>query len=416
VIRDLRQGGHLDLDEWRPQLVILTASQASALARVAGKQLDVQVTEEAGVFRLTPSSYVGSISAAGIHLSIRPKVGIHNLLMRLDIDFSTDIWKPEDTTYASENDLLAAMAAFYARTIQRTLAEGLLRSYREERDRLPALRGRIDFAEMIRQPGLPIPIPSVFSEHTADVFPNRILKQATRVLTRTAGVPVDAVRRLHRGLISFEEVADTLEDPDEVDRFTFDRLTMRYAPAMKLAAVVLRNLTLRTEAGGTTSSAFLVNMNDLYQDFLLNRLRRALAGRLSVDVEPPTALDVARKVVMNPDYLFTRDDVPAYVGDAKYKIASGPGFARSDDHYQMLAYCTALDLHEGVLIYCTSDGEQAPVDVTVRTSGHVIRTYHLPLTGSPTQVEAAIGDLANWIVQRSDALVLDSGITQNAVA
>jgi 5-methylcytosine-specific restriction enzyme subunit McrC len=407
VIEDLRQGGHLDLEEWKPRLARLMASQASALARVAGKQLDVQVSEEAGVFRLTPSSYVGSISVSGLHLSIKPKVGIHNLLMMLDIDFSMDIWRPEEMTYAVEDDLLSAMAAFYARTIQRTLAEGLLRSYQEERDRTPALRGRIDFPEMIRRPGLPMPIPSVFSEHTADVFPNRILKQATRLLMRTAGVPIDAVRRLYKSLMSFEEVAETREDPDQVDGFTFDRLTERYAPAMRLASLVLKNITLRTEAGGTTSSAFLVNMNDLYQDFLLNRLRRTLAGRLGVEGEPLTPLDVGKHVLMNPDYLFTRDDQPVYVGDAKYKIVSGTGFAKSGDHYQMLAYCTALDLHEGVLIYCTSDSEQTPVDVEVRTSGHRIRTYHLPLTGSATEVEAAIAELGTWIVERSDAPVSD---------
>lgn len=402
MTEDLREGGHLELEEWRPKTVLLNQGQASSLARIAGKHMDVKITQEAGEFRLVPSSYVGSISIPGLTLSIRSKVSIHNLLMMLDIDSAREVWRPEEAPYALDNDLLPAMAALFARALERTLAEGLLRSYRAKRERLPALRGRIDFTEMIRRPGLPMPIPSIYSEHTADVFPNRIIKQAARLVGHLPGVPADAMKRLNRSLRAFDEVADTHENPDQVDRFIFDRLTERYAPAMRLAAIILRNVTLRTAAGGAVASAFLVNMNDLYQDFLLNRLRRTLTGHLVVDGEPSTPLDLNRHVVMEPDFVFMREGIPVYVGDAKYKISSGPGFAKSGDHYQMLSYLTALDLPEGVLIYCTTDNEKQPVDVEVRTSGHRILTYHLPLTGSPPVVEEAMRELASWIVGRSD--------------
>jgi hypothetical protein len=49
-----------------------------------------------------------------------------------------------------------------------------------------------------------------------------------------------------------------------------------------------------------------------------------------------------------------------YVGDIKYKLTADAQ-ARSTDYYRLLAYATALDLPEGVLIYCQTDGANLPV-------------------------------------------------------
>jgi 5-methylcytosine-specific restriction enzyme subunit McrC len=51
-----------------------------------------------------------------------------------------------------------------------------------------------------------------------------------------------------------------------------------------------------------------------------------------------------------PDLLFQDDNVPVLVGDCKYKRATQQAGSDSD-LYQMVAYCTALGLDHGVLIY-----------------------------------------------------------------
>jgi 5-methylcytosine-specific restriction enzyme subunit McrC len=79
--------------------------------------------------------------------------------------------------------------------------------------------------------------------------------------------------------------------PDAGDLMMFTRLNRHYAPALRLATLVLRNTALLDRAGTADASAFLVDMNDLFQRFLTDRLRRALRGRLTVDDEPTRWLD-----------------------------------------------------------------------------------------------------------------------------
>ncbi|MFG2286192.1 hypothetical protein ACGFOU_09035 [Streptomyces sp. NPDC048595] len=54
---------------------------------------------------------------------------------------------------------------------------------------------------------------------------------------------------------------------------------------------------------------------------------------------------------MKPDFvLYGPQDAPLAVADAKYKAEKRGGYPDAD-LYQMLAYCTALGLPEGHLIY-----------------------------------------------------------------
>ena len=81
----------------------------------------------------------------------------------------------------------------------------------------------------------------------------------------------------------------------------------------------------------------------------------------------------------------------------KYKLAES-GRGRSDDYYQLLAYLTALALPRGVLIYCQTSGDAPSRRVEVVHTGKHLLTYPVDLTGSRPKLEAAIDDLASWIV------------------
>lgn len=275
------------------------------------------------------------------------------------------------------------------------MAAGLLRSYRVEQGRLVALRGRIDLPTQLRQPGIEIPVACVFEDYTADILENRYLKCAVRRLLRVPRIPVRARRDLRREMARFEEVADIEVDPDALERMHLTRLNRHYLPALRLARLVLKNLTLADRSGFALATSFMIDMNDLFQRFLADRLRRALHGTLTVTEEPGTYLDVERQVQMYPDLVFAHRGRTVYVGDAKYKL-SGSGLARNADYYQLLAYTTALNLSEGVLVYCQADGEEPAHTITTSKAGKRLVTYRLDLSGPPRSVEASVVSLARW--------------------
>ena len=98
---------------------------------------------------------------------------------------------PSATTYWLVLDLLPALVSFFARTTETTLARGLFHSYREQRDRLVAMRGRVDIARQLAQSGLVIPMHCKFTDFTADLIENSYLKAAVSRSLRVAGVQAD---------------------------------------------------------------------------------------------------------------------------------------------------------------------------------------------------------------------------------
>lgn len=62
-------------------------------------------------------------------------------------------------------------------------------------------------------------------------------------------------------------------------------------------------------------------------------------------------LDEGHAIRIVPDFVhYTDDGTPRAVADAKYKAEKPTGFPDAD-LYQMLAFCTALCLRDGHLIY-----------------------------------------------------------------
>ena len=415
----------LTLREYGREIVQLTSRQAVALNRAGGgNYLSVEPTEHSGYWRVTARNYVGSINVAGLQVLVQPKIPLRNLFLLLEVGLRERDWLDEAVRYETTHDLLPALVSFFARTTQTTLARGLYRSYREHHDRLIAMRGRIDIARQLARPGEVIPTPCQFTDFTADLIENSYLKAAVSRSLRVAGVqPIDR-RRLMQHLVTLEDVGDVRHDHSDYDRVVFTRLNEHYKPALRLARLVLANLTLQDAIGATQASSFMVDMNELFERFVTERLQRALRGRLDVKSQHADYLGEERRLKIKPDLLFRSSGSAKFVADIKYKLTDDYARGRNPDYYQLLAYTTALDLPEGVLIYCLnanlpddSDGNSSSAElprrhateasaaavssVRVRHAGKVLHTYALDLSGTADDVDKNVRELADWIAQRA---------------
>ena len=426
----------LTLREYGREVLVLSAAQANALNRVGGGQyLSVEPGEHSGHWQVAAHNYVGSINVAGLQVLVRPKIPLRNLFLLLEVGLRERDWHDEAVRFETTGDLLPALVSFFARTTETTLARGLYHSYREQRDRLVALRGRVDIARQLTQPGVVIPTACKFTEFTADLIENSYLKAAVSRSLRVAGVqPIDR-RRLMQHLVALEEVGDVRHYHTDDDRVVFTRLNEHYKPALRLARLVLANLTLQDAVGETQASSFMLDMNELFERFVTERLRRALRGRLAVKGQHQDRLDKERYVTIKPDLLFSANGTPRFVADIKYKLTDNTAAGRNADYYQLLAYATALDLPEGVLIYCLdanrdddsdSDGALATTSLSessrltsgtpddsllglrsirVRNVGKVLHAYALDMSGTAADVARNLDRLADWIEQRAAEMV-----------
>jgi 5-methylcytosine-specific restriction enzyme subunit McrC len=394
-----------ELVEYERRELEMEASVARDLVRLAGDRIRVTPTTVADRFLIEATQHVGVVVLPELEILIRPKVNLDNLFLLLGVGMPPAAWRREIFGFGEAPHLLPGFAAFFARATEAAIARGLLHAYVEKRERVPAIRGRIDFVGVMRQPGIPHPIACRFDDYTADVIENRALKAAIRTLLRLLGVPLETRRVLMRSLAAFEEVRDEAIDATWLDRVIFTRLNRHYEPALRLADLVLSGTSLIDRPGRRDATAFLIDMNDLFQRFVTAELRRRLRGSLTVESEPPVKLDVHGKVRMRPDLVFRRGREDVYVGDTKYKL-TGSGLAHNPDFYQLLAYTTAMDLPEGVLVYCQSDQDQPPRSIDVLHGGRRLFTYLIDLSGPPKDVNASIDQLAGWVSARQSSVPL----------
>ena len=384
----LSEYGSIDLD--------LTRSQAEAIQRTGFVDVSPAPAER---WRVTASSYIGSLVVDGVELLVRPKINPENLFLLLEPGLPPNAWRKEAFDYDISSDLLPSVIAFFARTVETTLGRGVLRSYLGREDSLVALRGRLDVVGQFKRAGVLTPVACTYQEFTEDVIENRVLRAAIRLALSIPRVDSRERQRLMRQLVALEGVADTDVRPETIDAIQITRLNQHYAPALGLARLVLANLTLTDIPGATSASSFMVNMNDLFQRFVTERLRRELRGRLDVIDEPTVHLGIGRQVAMQPDLVFRDPDGSIrYVGDIKYKLAADSR-GRSGDYYQLLAYTTAMDLPEGMLIYCRRPDDTNQSTMTVRNAGKKLVLRSLDLSGPPEQTEEEISALADSITR-----------------
>ncbi len=105
---------------------------------------------------------------------------------------------------------------------------------------------------------------------------------------------------------------------------------------------------------------------------------------------------MAGAIRMKPDFvLHGPDGAVCAVVDAKYKAEKRDEFPDAD-LYQMLAYCTALGLPEGHLVYAKRNAVHAAH--TVRHVGIVIHQHALDLGQDHSELLANVEEVAARLV------------------
>ena len=386
----------IDLTEYRQSGPIgLTAAQVRAL-QASPLSINVAPSGDAdGEYRLTPGAVVGAVEFGDLSVLIQPKIGIPQLLSLACYTISE--FKPQAALfdfpqeYALPDVLALALAA-----ARQAFSRGLLHGYRVEEEALYTVRGRIMIAEQLRARfGIPLPIEVRYDEFTNDILANQLVKAAVYRLGRMRLRSQAARRQLGRIAGMLENVS--LEDysPRNVPDLRYDRLNEHYRGVVSLSRLILQHGAFESSRGEVRASGFLMDMNVVFQEFVTVALREALGVSAQAFGERAiSSLDRGGKVSLRPDLVWRDGGRVAFVGDAKYKKTAGYAVPNAD-LYQLLAYTTALDLPDGLLIY--AEGEADTATYEVRNAGKRLEVAALNLTGTLDGVLERVSCLAEVI-------------------
>ena len=354
-------------------------------------------------YRITPSSTVGAVELDGLSVLIRPKIGIPQLISLACYAIGLVIFQERDFGFPNASALPDFLALALASQARRAFSRGLLHNYRVREEALHTVRGRIRFADQLRRRfGTPLPVEVRYDEFTDDILPNRLVKAAAYRLRRMPLLSPKARAGLGWTAAMLDAVSLREFPSNDVPVVAFDRLNEHYRGVIAISLLVLRYGEFEALAGAVRAPGFLMNMNDVFQEFVTVALRQALGvSSVAFGERSISTLDQAGRVNLKPDLVWREGSKCLFVGDAKYKKIEVQ-HAPNADLYQILAYATALDLPGGMLIYAKGEGE--PAVHTVRHSGKRLEVAALDLCQPLEAILKDVGKVAHRIkALRDDA-------------
>lgn len=379
------------------QEVDLTPAEVFLLRRTLTDTLDIWPTGESGRYSLKARSHVGFVAfPSGRFIVIEPKVRIDTLfaLLAAVYDPARNVFGDQSQAYTSVAGLFEFVVRFFVEHVEDLVARGVLHGYRQISEDLVALRGRLLVTETLRnRPGLKDRHWCAYSRFTADVPENRILRWTSRCLAGLRYQELGLASRLRRLEMALSAVVLDPEARRLSESIEFHRLNEHYRPALVLARLLLDHLSFSGTAGGNPFVTFLIDMDWLFERYLGIVLKRAAAAwDVQVVEQEHHTLDRGCQVTVRPDVVLYRHSQPQLVVDAKYKLHEAHG-----DLYQMLAYCHAVGLSRGILVYPAS--EDAPAgEFTIRGPGDAQIGYlALDLSGGPMQLAGHAKELSDRV-------------------
>ena len=371
----------IDLQEYAESAPLcLSVDERDALARPDFGIAIAPVEGVADRYTLTPGSTVGAVEIGGLSVRITPKIGIRQLLSLACYAIGKVRLQKQEFDFPERAALPDALALAFGAAARRAFSRGLLHGYRTEEDALPAVRGRIRFDDQIRRRfGIPLPVEVRYDEFTADILPNRLVKVAAHRLGRLGLRSREARGGVARVAESLSDVSLMAYPRGAVPEVKFDRLNEHYRSVATLARLVLRHGAFEAARGKVRASGFLMDMNQIFQEFVTVAFRETLGLSERVFGEHSVGwLDQEGRVPLRPDLTWRHGSRFRFVGDIKYKRIDTS--VPNADLYQLLAYTTALDLPGGLLIYAHAEGE--PGTYTVRHSRKQLEVAALDLSGT----------------------------------
>lgn len=342
----------IELSEYGWTFCQLETGDVGYLRGLSGSPVDVVPAFDQPGYLLNPGPHAGVLMLpSGRRVECRPKVPIQNFFYMLAVSFDLEpSFLDETAAFQRIDDVFEFVIRYFAELVNQRIRDGLYRNYRETEDNLPVVRGKIGFDQDIRLNHiLRHRTYCQFTEFTWDIPENQIIRQVVD-LVRHWVTKSDLRGELLRIDRLLYEVTPTQHAARVIDQFTYHRLNDDYESIHKLCRLFLEGSTLSEDEGIFEFRTFLFNMNELFERFVTAALHQRLPTSFQLIPQQLIHLDDLHRIRMRPDIVIRDRGHPALVADCKYKRLGEEEY-KHPDNYQMLAYCTALGLDRGVLIY-----------------------------------------------------------------
>ena len=306
------------------------------------------------------NQHVGIIQIDGLTIEIHPKADKNdnnskwrNVLLQMLIACG----KLKASTAGSANvnrqnlNLLEVYFELFLTEVSQLIRQGLVKQYRKETNNVKALKGKLEFAGNIRK-NL-IHKERFYTKHQiydSDHLLHQVIQRALEILEQfSKGTYL--FDRCKRVIIDFPEVKRIHVSKNLLDKIILNRKTAPYSYALEIARLIILNYSPDISSGNKKMLSLLFDMNQLWEEFILVKLKKALENTSYRAIGQSTRSFLGSHY-LQPDIVIENkyDPNEIYIIDTKWKLPTNNA-ASIADLRQMYAYGRFWNATKVMLLY-----------------------------------------------------------------
>lgn len=328
--------------ERTPKNVFLNNRERSFVAALTKVKL-MPLAPAKKQYTIEPSQYVGVASSPDIQIIVHPKtkwISLFQMTMFTDRDDRMQ-YSDYPSAIGDDRSLIMPFVSLFLQSVETVVRQGIIREYQTETIVDRFVRGKIDFQKTLTR-GLLIQGKFCMSVPcmNVNIAENQVILTCLKRID--AFVDDEAIRwKISELRARFHGVS--LPENGErkrIESMKFRSLSKHYEKALRYARLLLLHLGLTLTPGNNPIRSFWINMDTLFQDFVL-ALTETCTSNYSVKPTRPEYIpeytDPSRYVMIIPDITVLGRDNPILVVDAKWKFDSD-----NKDFYQAATYAHHL--------------------------------------------------------------------------
>jgi len=303
------------------------------------------------------NEYVGVIQVAGTTIEILPKADRENDKAKWQsilLNMLKECRQIETESISTanlklkSNSLLDLYFELFIKEVEYLIHTGLVKKYRKKSENLNLLKGQLNISKQITKNLIHKEL--FFTNY--NVYDNNHILH--KIIYKTLNV-IDKINnssylkdRLNRLLLDFPQLEDLKVNDKTFESIKLDRKTNHYENAINIAKLILLNYSPDIISGRDNVLAILFNMNDLWEQFVLNKIKKyAIKNNIKVFGQPAKQFWNYR--LLKPDILLFKDN-EKFIIDTKWKNIKNKDVSVNDLR-QIFAYNEFWNAKKGMLLY-----------------------------------------------------------------
>ncbi|WP_431167233.1 McrC family protein [Tenacibaculum halocynthiae] len=314
-----------------------------------------------GYKKIICKHYVGALQVNDLVIEILPKADNttddKNVWQSVLIDMlksATDV-KIKKVGQAHVNKqnihLLDIYFEWFLNELQLLIHQGLIKKYYKETKNTKALKGKLEFAGHIQKNLV----------HKERFYTTHQVYDKNHILHQVLSKALDVIENLSKGSylyhkckkvqLNFPEVSNSKVTEATFNKIILNRKTAPYETVLSIARFIILNYAPNVSSGKEKMFALLFNMNNLWESYVLVRLKKYCGNSYKVLGQQNKTFWGDNR--LRPDIVL-KEKGKTYIIDTKWKCPKSKS-ATVQDLRQMYTYCRFWNAEKALLLYPGED-------------------------------------------------------------